>query len=194
MATATSQYRMLKALHFTARQYYAHVGDVLMVTPPKATVYRNGKLMTSFDLGRAAIDALLKTGGMTQVQADPAQAPVAESPALVVVPVEEEAPLDLTPQTPEVAVPVEVTVPADVPTQVAEIVVPVEVATPTVNPEAEAAAAAQILAAELGPDDDGSVPEGEDAPLDPAAAPATPKLSRRDKAKAAAAASLEVTV
>jgi hypothetical protein len=164
---------MTRPIHFTARKHYGKAGDIMMYQPPKVTVYRNGKLMTSFDLSRAAVEALLKNGIMNPV----------DHPAVVAP---EPLPVDVKePETPAAPAPV-----IETPEPPAVIVVPEPA--PIALDEA---AAAQILAVELGPDDDDNLPDEPEVPADPAAAPAddvvpaaaAPKVSRRNKAAAAAA-------
>ena len=77
--STTTQYVMSKAIHFTTKKHYGRVGDVMMYQPPKVTIYRGGKLMTSFDLSRAAVEALIKNGVMRSVEHAEAE-PQAPSP------------------------------------------------------------------------------------------------------------------
>jgi hypothetical protein len=118
------------------------------------------------------VEALLKNGIVNPV----------DHPAVVAP---EPLPVDVKePETPAAPAPV-----IETPEPPAVIVVPEPA--PIALDEA---AAAQILAVELGPDDD-NLPDEPEVPADPAAAPAddvvpaaaAPKVSRRNKAAAAAA-------
>ena len=192
--SSVTQYVVKKPIHFTTHKYYAKVSDLMMYQPPKATIYRLGKLVTSFNLSGSSVDALVKSGLLTHM-------------AGAVAPVEESIPQSLSPvvepELPKAAEPVKVPEPV---AQTPEPELPKDK-----DPEPELpkdpieAATAQILTAELGPDDDGSLPDGADATTeepavtedlsaaeepaaeDPAVKVATPRVSRRAKAAAAAA-------
>ena len=203
----TTQYVMKKAVLFTTRKHYGKVGDILMYQPPKVTVYRNGKLHTAFDLTRASIEALLKNGFIDLVNTDVQAAeldkatslepaipaaviPAAVIPAVVIPAVVIPAaviPAAVIPAPvviiPEPISPAAVIVPEPVVLSAVVVPTPLEAVEPALP--VEQAAVAQILTAELGPDDDGSLPDDAAPSLDPAA-PAAPKLSRRAKAAAAA--------
>ena len=193
----TTQYVMKKAVLFTTRKHYGKVGDILMYQPPKVTVYRNGKLHTAFDLTRASIEALLKNGFIDLVNTDVQAAeldkatslepaipaaviPAAVIPAAVIPAAVIPAPVVIIP---EPISPAAVIVPEPVVLSAVVVPTPLEAVEPALP--VEQAAVAQILTAELGPDDDGSLPDDAAPSLDPAA-PAAPKLSRRAKAAAAA--------
>ena len=180
--STTTQYVMSKAIHFTTKKHYGRVGDVMMYQPPKVTIYRGGKLMTSFDLSRAAVEALIKNGVMRSVEHAEAE-PQAPSPEftekLSAALAERPDPLHSLP----------VLVPELPPA-------PVAVPEPPVLEAVALEAVAQILTAELGPEDDGSLPDEAEPVIEPvapeaapeAAAPEAapkPKSSRRAKAAAA---------
>ena len=183
----TTQYVMKKAVLFTTRKHYGKVGDILMYQPPKVTVYRNGKLHTAFDLTRASIEALLKNGFIDLVNTDVQAAELDKAtslepaiPAAVIPAAVIPAPVVIIP---EPISPAAVIVPEPVVLSAVVVPTPLEAVEPALP--VEQAAVAQILTAELGPDDDGSLPDDAAPSLDPAA-PAAPKLSRRAKAAAAA--------